>query len=90
MAFTTPYTHNGFVYPEAYCKTIIAYCDSKDLIVRVLIYANTACRSDNFEPIITLQHILPSSLADWQGNPVEGAYAKLEQSDLYPDATWNV
>lgn len=89
MAFTTPYTHNGFTYPEAYCKTVVTSCDNKDLVVHVLVYANAACRNENFEPIIKVQHIINADLPEWQGNPVEGAYAKLEQSGLYPDATWN-
>jgi hypothetical protein len=90
MAFITPYSHNGFTYPEAYCKAIVAYCDSKDLAIHVLVYADINCREGKFEPITKVQHILPSDLDAWQGNPVEGAYQKLEASQLYPAATWNV
>lgn len=90
MAFTTPHRHNGYVYPQAYCKVVIHRCNAIETNILVQVYANQQCRVENKEPICEVSHTLPSDLENWAGNPIEGAYIKLQALGLYPEATWNI
>lgn len=90
MAFRTPYTHNGFTYPEAYCKATIARLDTAQVVIKIFVYPNEACRTDNYTPIVEVFHVLDTDLDNWTANPIACCYSKLEAAGIYPDATWNV
>ena len=90
MAFTSPCTHNGYTYPNAYYKATIARMDASHVVIRLEIYPDAACRKDGYAYLTEQLQVLPSDLDNWSVNPIEGCYSKLQASGIYPDATWNV
>jgi len=96
MAFTTPLTINGEAQAAAYIKAYIRHCDAQRTVVQLEVYTNQAARDNGAFPVpdsfLTIG-TLPSFTTDLNlqaDNPVAYAYSLLENSGLYPDATWNV
>lgn len=96
MAFTTSLTINGEQYSAAYVKAYIRHCDSQRTVVQLEVYTSQSARNaealpvpDNFLTISTLESFT-TDLDLQANNPVEYVYKMLENSGLYPDATWNV
>lgn len=96
MAFTTPLAINGEQYNAAYVKAHIRHCDAQRTVIQLEVYTSQAARDagafpvpDSFLTIPTLQQF-QTDLNLLSANPVAYAYTMLQQSGLYPDATWNV
>lgn len=96
MAFTTPLTINGEQHITAYVKAHLRHCDAQRTVVQLEVYANQASREngalpapDSFLTINTLQQF-QTDLNLQADNPLAYSYGLLENSCLYPDATWNV
>lgn len=90
MAFKTSYTHLGYTYAEAYVKAYIAHCNTQVTRVCLNVYPNAAIRHAGHPPVAEIFIDFETSMSMQADNPLEYAYTKLEQSGLYPDATWNI
>lgn len=98
MAFTLPLTLNGEEQAAAYLKATVAYADAAQLIVKLTVWTSQTSRTNGGEPVPSNWlpsgfNELPSLVTDLElvaNNPVEYVYKLLENSGLYPDATWNV
>jgi len=98
MAFTTPLTINGEAHEAAYLKATVAYADATQLVIRLTVWTSQANRVNGGKPIpsdwlpdgFTEQPSLVPDMELAANNPVEYVYKMLENSGLYPDATWNV
>ena len=98
MAFTLPITLNGELQAAAYIKATVAYADATKLVVKLTVWASQASRTNGKEPVPS--NWLPSGFIEQPSlvpdlelvanNPVEYVYKMLENSGLYPDATWNI
>lgn len=98
MAFTLPLTINGELQATAYIKATVAYADATKLVVKLTVWASQASRTNGKEPVPS--NWLPSGFIEQPSlvpdlelvanNPVEYVYKMLENSGLYPDATWNI
>lgn len=98
MAFTLPLTINGELQAAAYIKATVAYADATKLVVKLTVWTSQASRTNGKEPVPS--NWLPSGFIEQPNlvpdlelvanNPVEYVYKMLENSGLYPDATWNV
>lgn len=92
MAFTTPLAAHGYTYPAAYIKANIAYCDAQRTVVKLTVWPTQADRTNGAEPVRYDSDLrqFPTDLNLQANNPVAYAYALLEASNDFPDATWNV
>ena len=98
MAFTLPLTLNGEEQAAAYIKATVAYADAAQLVIKLTVWSSQASRINGGEPVpsnclpsgFTEQPSLVTNLELVANNPVEYVYKMLENSGLYPDATWNV
>ena len=98
MAFTLPLTLNGEAQTAAYIKATVAYADAAQLVIKLTVWSSQASRVNGGEPVpsnwlpsgFTEQPSLVPDLELAANNPVEYVYKMLENSGLYPDATWNV
>lgn len=103
MAFTFNGTLNG-ADCIIYAKIAWARADTTNTLIQLLFYTSQESRDagahpvpDNwhiYNPIPQVSSVLQDTdeelLANPISNAVELAYRLLKQSDLYPDATWNV
>lgn len=98
MAFTLPLTLNGEAQAAAYIKATVAYADATKLVVKLTVWTSQASRTNGKEPVpsnwlprdFSEQPSLVPDLELVANNPVEYVYKMLENSGLYPDATWNI
>ena len=98
MAFTLPLTLNGEAQTAAYIKATVAYADAAQLVIKLTVWSSQASRVNGGKPVpsdwlpsgFTEQPSLVPDLELVANNPVEYVYKLLENSGLYPDATWNV
>ena len=92
MAFKTPLVAHGYTYPAAYIKAHIAYCDAQRTVVKLTVWPTQADRENGAEPVRYDNDLrqYQTDLNLQANNPVAYAYALLEASGEFPDATWNV
>ena len=98
MAFTLPLAINGEEQAAAYVKATITRCDTQTTVVALQTWISQASRTnggqsvpDNWLPdgFSSLQ-VFATDLNLQANNPVAYAYALLEASGEFIDATWNV
>lgn len=96
MAFTTPLTITQEGYSEthaaAYIKAEIRLCTPQTTVIQLKVWESQAERSAGAPPL-RYYNDLPSfttQLSLQAANPVAYAYALLEASGEFIDATWNV
>ncbi len=92
MAFITPLAAHGYTYPAAYIKAHIAHCDAQRTVIKLTVWPTQADRTNGAEPVRYDNDLrqFPTDLQMQADNPVAYAYALLEASGEFPDATWNV
>lgn len=98
MAFTLPLTINGEAQAAAYVKATIARCSTQHTVIQLQTWTSQASRTNGGDPVpdnwlpsgFSSLVVLPTDLALQADNPIEYAYAMLESSAAFPDATWNV
>ena len=92
MAFKTPLVAHGYTYPAAYIKAHIAYCDAQRTVVKLTVWPTQADRENGAEPVRYDNDLrqYQTDLNLQANNPVAYAYALLEASGEFIDATWNV
>jgi hypothetical protein len=92
MAFVTPLAAHGYTYSAAYIKAHIAHCDAQRTVVKLTVWPTQADRTNGAEPVRYDNDLrqYQTDLALQANNPVAYAYALLEASGEFPDATWNV
>ena len=92
MAFTTPLTAHGYSYQAAYIKAHIAHCDAQRTVVKLTVWPTQADRENGAEPVRYDNDLrqYQTDLNLQADNPVAYAYALLEASGEFIDATWNV
>ena len=98
MAFTLPLTINGEAQSAVYVKATIARCDTQTTVVQLQTWTSQASRDnggqsvpDNWLPEgFSSLEVFATDLNLQANNPVAYAYALLEASGEFPDATWNV
>ena len=92
MAFTTPLTAHGYSYQAAYIKAHIAHCDAQRTVVKLTVWPTQADRENGAEPVRYDNDLrqYQTDLNLQANNPVAYAYALLEASNEFIDATWNV
>lgn len=98
MAFTLPLTLNGELYTAAYVKAVVAYSDANITVIKLLVWTSQASRTNGGEPVPS--NWLPTDFSEQpqlttiselqSNNPVDYAYQLLEDSGMFPTATWNV
>ena len=92
MAFTTPLAAHGYTYSQAYLKAHIAFCDAQRTVVKLTVWPTQADRENGAEPVRYDNDLrqYQTDLNLQANNPVAYAYALLEASGEFIDATWNV
>ena len=92
MAFTTPLTAHGYTYTQAYIKAHIAYCDAQRTVVKLTVWPTQADRESGAEPVRYDNDLrqYQTDLTLQADNPVAYAYALVQASGEFIDATWNV
>lgn len=92
MAFLTPLEVAGRSYPAAYIKATIARCDSNQVVIKLAAWETQELREQKVSPLnwTTDLRSYETDLNLQADNPVDYAYKLLENSGLYPEATWNV
>ena len=98
MAFTLPLTLNGEQQSAAYIKAIIARCDPTSTVIKLEVWTSQTSRTNGGEPVPS--NWLPTDFSEQpqlatipdlqSNNPVDYAYQLLEDSGMFPTATWNV
>jgi len=91
MAFTANITTNGRNYPTAYIKASITHCDTNSIVVKLLLWETQQLRENGVQslPYDNDTHVIP--VVDIPAaNPIAYAYAALEASGEFPEATWNI
>lgn len=92
MAFVTALAAHGYTYPAAYIKAHIAHCDAQRTVVKLTVWPTQADRENGAEPVRYDNDLrqYPTDLALQADNPVAYAYALVQASEEFPDASWNV
>jgi len=92
MAFTADITANGRSYPAAYIKASVRLCTTQNTVVQLEVWESQAVRDSGVEPLSYSNDLrtFATNLSLQADNPVAYAYALLEASGEWPDATWNV
>ncbi|HQM86701.1 MAG TPA: hypothetical protein PLC01_02495 [Methylotenera sp.] len=96
MAFTTPLTITQEGYSEthaaAYVKAEIRLCTPQTTVVQLKVWESQAKRTAGAPPLRYDNDLrsFDTQLTLQADNPIDYAYKMLENSGLYPDATWNV
>lgn len=92
MAFTTPLVAHGYTYSQAYIKAHIEHCNAQRTVVKLTIWPTQADRANGAEPVRYDNDLrqFTTDLNLQADNSVEYVYKMLENSGLYPEATWNV
>ena len=96
MAFTTPLTITQESYSEtheaAYIKAEIRLCTAQTTVVQLKVWESQAKRTAGAPPLRYDNDLrsFDTQLALQADNPVAYAYALLEASGEFPDATCNV
>lgn len=92
MAFTTPLVAHGYTYPAAYIKAHIAHCDSQRTVIKLAVWPTQADRESGAQPVRYDNDLrqYQTDLTLQAANPVAYAYALVEASGEFADATWNV
>ena len=92
MAFTTPLVAHGYTYPQAYIKAHIEHCNAQRTVVKLTIWPTQADRANGAEPVRYDNDLrqYQTALALQADNPVAYAYALVQASEEFPDATWAV
>jgi hypothetical protein len=91
MAFTTDLTIQGRVYPDAYIKIDYITSSTRGTSCVLTAWDSQAARDANYAPLTWSNNLAVVPLTDITAdNPIAYAYAQLEASGLYPDATWNI
>lgn len=96
MAFTIPALVNGEQQSAAYVKAHIRHCDAHRTVIQLEVYTSQASRENGGQPVpdsflaISTLESFATDLELQSDNPIDYAYKLLENSGLYPDATWNV
>ncbi len=92
MAFTTPLAAHGYTYPQAYIKAHIAHCDAQRTVVKLTVWPTQADRTNGAEPVRYDNDLrsFDTNLSLQADNPIAYAYTLLEQSNEFPEATWNI
>lgn len=91
MAFTADLTIQGRVYPDAYIKIDYITSSTRGTSCVLTAWDSQAARDANYAPLTWSNNLAVVPLTDiTAANPIAYAYAALEDSGRYPDATWNV
>lgn len=96
MAFTTPLTITTEGYSKthaaAYIKATVRLCTPSNTVVQLQVWESQAERTAGAPPLRYDNDLrtFATQLELQANNPVAYAYALLEASDEFPDATWNV
>ena len=92
MAFVTAIAAHGYTYSQAYLKAHIAFCDAQRTVVKLTVWPTQADRENGAEPVRYDNDLrqYQTDLNLQANNPVAYAYALLEASGEFIDATWNV
>jgi len=92
MAFVTALAAHGYEYPTAYIKAHIEHCDAQRTVVKLTVWPTQAARDSGAEPVRYDSDLrqYKTDLVLQADNPVAYAYALVQASGEFPDATWNV
>ena len=92
MAFVTALAAHGYTYPAAYIKAHIAHCDAQRTVVKLTVWPTQADRASGAQPVRYDNDLrqYQTDLALQADSPVAYAYALVQASEEFPDATWNV
>ena len=91
MAFTTELTIRGRTYATAYVniETVQAY--TTNCICKLRAWEDQAARVAGIEPLPWYDNVAEFVTTDLTAaNPIGYGYKLLENSGLYPEATWHV
>lgn len=91
MAFVTSITNErGRLFSQAYVRAQLARCDKDRCIVVCEVWESDSSRQQYpMNPDSIFTRIYPTDLNISNSNPIQYAYALLENSGEFPDATWN-
>jgi len=92
MAFLTPLEVAGRSYPAAYVKATVARCDTTQTVLKLEAWETQALRQEGV-PALNWPNDLRSLATNMDlqaDNPIAYAYALLEASGEFTDATWNI
>jgi len=95
MAFSTPLVdERGVHYYTTYCRVHVIQCTKNETVVRVTGYKDASCAPtyDNPGKMPVFEQSIPltTDMALQAANPISYAYVLLEQSGVFPQATWNI
>ena len=91
MAFTTELTIRGRTYPAAYVNIDTVQAYTTNCICKLRAWEDQAARVAGIEPLPWYDNVAEFVTTDLTAaNPIAYAYAQLEASGQFPEATWNV
>ena len=91
MAFTAELTIQGRVYADAYIKIDYITSSTRGTTCVLTAWDSQAARDADYAPLVWPSNLVIFPTTDLSAlNPIAYAYAQLEASGQFPEATWNI
>lgn len=95
MAFKYSFTDaRGVQIVDAYCRVTVLSANRNETVIQVLGYVNREAAPTptnvGYAPVLDAVHSVLTTEVPESTTPINYAYKQLENSGLYPNATWNI